>query len=66
MPGTLVKSYKYRVFCDRYFTPPGVFFFRKAGYGTNWSGGEVVLEFDKLVDAKKFMSFAKLFGCTYE
>lgn len=57
------KDYKYCVFGDRHSA--GIFFWMRIGCFADWFSIQPVLRFAKLVDAKKFMTFAKLFDCTY-
>ncbi len=57
------KGNEYCIFGDR--CAGGVIFFMKTGRFSDWVGGQVMLRYTGLIDAKKFMAFAKLFGCTY-
>jgi len=58
------KNCKYHIFCDR--SLDGTYFFARTGRFSDWVTRQEALTFARLKDAKRFMTFAKLFDCTYD
>jgi len=56
------KYHKYSILYNRYSHKK---FFMRVGRFHPLFGGEVILRYAKLVDARKFMAFARLFDRTY-